>query len=162
MHAEQSTLLAKPSLSLLPVFLLIQLTGQMFYWFMSHCIYIYLGLNLLCFKISQLFFPENLLNPPIILKIIPTKIALLTKNSCNLNLLISHIKSYTSTNTPVNTLTKWEKLSTAKYFLSCSHGYKNYLILGLSLYKYACWLGRQNNLVLKLAVHTPNWYHAVI
>ena len=62
------------------------------------------------------------------------KVALLTKNPCKLaNKSHKIIYEY-----KFNTLTKWEKLSIAKYFLSYSHEYEKYLIVDLSLYKCKC------------------------
>ena len=67
----------------------------------------------------------------IILEIIPTSKALITKNLCKLA-----NKPYIVTSTTnINTFIKWDKLLTAKKFHSCSHGYENHLIVGFSLYK---------------------------
>ena len=73
---------------------------------------------------------ENSFNPPIILKIIPTEIDLLTKIHANMLINTKRITVYTITN---NYLNRDETLSTEKDVLNCSHGNNKNLIVGLRL-----------------------------
>ena len=72
----------------------------------------------------------DFLNPPIILKIIPTRIDLLTIIHANLLINLTKRELYTVT---ITTLNRHKTLSTAKDFLNCSHRNKKYLIVGLKL-----------------------------
>ena len=93
-----------------------------------------LGLSLLCFKSSNYSFRKFFLNPPIILKIIPTKIDLLIH--ANSNFANEHKENYIQLQT--TTLNRHETLLTAKDSLNCSHRNEKYLIVGLSLDQGRC------------------------